>query len=85
MGYVVIGLIFVVILLPGIIHQVFRIARIRQNVNDAAEKPFVCPNCGSRFCIPKGKLSFIVENKALTKCPQCKKTGICSRPYDLNE
>ncbi len=85
MGYVVIGLIFVVILLPGIIKQIGIRARIWQTLSDAASKPFVCPNCGSRFYAPKGKLVFMGEDKALLKCPQCKKTSLCSRPYDLEE
>ena len=50
---------------------------------DTAEKPFVCPNCGSEFHKKWYHLLFHRYNtirafgKANLKCPHCKVTDMC--------
>lgn len=84
MVYIVFGLILFILLLPSVIWRIYRRARWRENLRDAASKPYVCPNCGLRFYAPEGKSAFMGADKALLKCPQCQKISVCSRPYDLD-
>lgn len=51
---------------------------------EIAEKPFVCPNCGSEFHAKWHHLFFFshglslsVTNKVQLKCPHCKETDAC--------
>ena len=85
MGYVIIALIFAILLIPEILWRIYARREWRRGIDNAKSKPYVCPNCGLRFYAPKGKMAFVGSDKALLKCPQCGKTDVCSRPYDLDE
>ena len=57
----------------------FSIARLQE----LAENPFVCPNCGQQFFIKWYKLNFgrsytvYAFGKARLKCPHCKVSDMC--------
>ena len=60
---------------------------IISELDDLLDVPFVCPNCGHNFFIKKRQVwykvhSFYVLNGFNVKCPNCKKTDICSHSHE---
>ena len=84
-NYIVMAIILTVGFGPAFAWNIYKIYRYSERVKDFVSKPFVCPNCGHRFYTKQKIIRPIGENKALLKCPNCRKRDVCGRPYDFDE
>ena len=84
-NYIVMAIILIVGFGPSIAWNIYKRYRYSERVKDFVSKPFVCPNCGHRFYTKQKIIHPIGENKALLKCPNCRKRDVCGRPYDFDE
>ena len=85
MDYVIFVLAVVFLLSPFILWRACKVHRVVGAAKNFASKPFVCPNCGHRFCTRKSIAVPAGRDKAYLKCPRCGKRDVCGRPYDLEE
>ena len=78
------------IALPALVFLILvnlpRVDRLRE----LASHRYICPSCGSRFCVKWFRLFFVrwqveTTDKATLTCPVCKTRDICRREDSIYE
>ncbi len=85
MFVIVLAFVSLIVVLPIILFIVRQYPLISE-MQDLLDKPVVCPNCGHQFTIKMYQAwyklpAYYITNGFKVKCPNCKKTDICSHSH----
>lgn len=82
--YIFLAFVVIIVAGPTIILRIWSRYSHWEKIKEMVSKPFVCSNCGHRFYTKQRIIRIVGENKAILKCPNCKKRDVCGRPYDFD-